>query len=144
MDFKKVLGTIPYLEPHRLEVTEQTHEYLAVKMPFGKQLTNHVGTLHASALFTVAETAAGIHATSVIPGNRAIPLLRGATVSYTRRASGDLTATARVKAGESERVLADFDANNRADADIEVDVVDTENEIVFKGTFDYAMRPGTL
>lgn len=144
MDFNKILGAIPYLEPHGLEVTEQTDEYIAVKMPFGKQLTNHVGMLHASALFTIAETAAGIHATSVIPGNRAIPLLRSATVRYTRRAGGDLTATARVKDGESGRVLADFDANDRADVDIEVDVVDDENETVFKGTFDYAMRPGTL
>ena len=144
MDFNKLLSAIPYLEPHGLEVTEQTDEYIAVKMPFGKRLTNHVGTLHASALFTVAETAAGIHATSVIPGNRAIPLLRGATVHYTRRAGGDLTATARVKGGESGRALADFDANDRADLDIEVDVVDDENETVFTGTFDYAMRPGTL
>lgn len=144
MQFAPMLAAIPYLQPHALEVTESADDHLTVKMPFGKQLTNHVGTMHASALFTIAETAAGLHATSVIPGNRAIPLLRGATVRYTRRASGDLTATARVKGGDSERVLADFDANDRADVDIEVDVVDDENETVFKGTFDYAMRPGSL
>lgn len=144
MDFAQMLAAIPYLEPHGLEVMEKTDDHIVVKMPFGKALTNHVGTLHASALFTVAETAAGLHATSVIPGNRAIPLLRGATVNYTRRAEGDLTATAIVKDGDSKRVLADFDANNRADVDIEVDVVDNENETVFKGTFDYAMRPGSL
>lgn len=144
MDFVPMLAAIPYLEPHGLEVTEQMDDHITVKMPFSKALTNHVGSLHASALFTVAETAAGLHAMSVIPGNRAIPLLRGATLNYTRRASGDLTATARVKGDESSRVLADFDAHDRADVDIEVDVVDAENETVFKGTFDYAMRPGKL
>lgn len=144
MDFNKMLAAIPYLEPHGLEVTEQTGDRTTVRMSSGGQRTNHVGTVHASALFTVAETAAGIHTTNIIPGNRAIPLLRSATVHYTRRARGDLTATARVKAGESERVLADFAANDRADADIEVDVIDAENETVFKGSFDYAMRPGSL
>lgn len=144
MDFNKVLPSIPYLQPHRLEVTEQTGEHIKVKMPFGKQLTNHVGTLHASALFTIAETAAGLHATDLIPGNRAIPLLRGATVKYTRRASGDLTATASVKDGSAAEVITAFDANDRADVDIEVDVTDAENETVFNGTFDYAMRPGKL
>ena len=144
MDFNKMLAAIPYLEPHGLEVTEQTGDHITVKMPFGRQLTNHVGTMHASALFTIAETAAGLHATNIIPENRAIPLLRGATVHYTRRASGDLTATACVKAGESERVLADFNVNDRADVDVGVDVVDEENATVFKGTFDYAMRPGSL
>lgn len=144
MDFNKILAAIPYLEPHRLRVTEQTQERIRVVMPFGKQLTNHVGTLHASALFTIAETAAGMHATDLIPGNRAIPLLRGAAIQYTRRASGDLTATASVKDGTASGVLAAFDADGRADVDIEVDVTDTENQTVFKGTFDYAMRPGKL
>ncbi len=144
MDFNKILPAIPYLQPHHLEVTEQTVEHIRVRMPFGKQLTNHVGTLHASALFTIAETAAGLHATDLIPGNRAIPLLRGATVNYTRRAGGDLTATARVKDGSASDVCAEFDVQDRADVVIEVDVTDGEDETVFKGLFDYAMRPGKL
>lgn len=144
MDLNSMLTAIPYLVPHGLDVSDETEDYLEVRMPYVKALTNHVGTLHASALFTIAETAAGLRAFRIVPGNKAIVLLRGAEVQYTRRAESDLTATARVKDGQADKACADFDAHNRADADIEVDVVDGDGETVFKGTFDYALRPGSL
>lgn len=144
MDVNSTLSAIPYLKPHGLRVTEQTDDRTNVIMPYRDQLTNHVGTLHASALFTIAETAAGLHATHVVPGNRAIPLLRGATIEYTRRAQSDLTATARMKDGAAADVCAEFEAQGRADAEVEVEVSDADAKAVFKGTFDYAMRPGSL
>lgn len=144
MDFNAMLAGIPYLVPHCLSVTEEGDGFVKVRMPFGKPLTNYLGMWHASAFFTVAETAAGLQAFRIVPGNRAIILLRKANVHYTKPAKGDLTATARVKDDQSKKTRADFDSEGRADSLVDVEVVDSEDQIVFRGTFDYALRPGSL
>lgn len=141
MDLKAIIAKIPYLVPHRLEVEVQSDGAVQARLPFRSELTNHVGTLHAAAIYTVAETCAGVAASRIVPGDRSIVLLRGAKIDYTRRAEGDLVATAHVLQGQSESALSDFDARGRADAQVEVHVIDPGQEQIFAGIFDYALRP---
>ena len=140
MDLRDVLGRIPYLRVHRLEVDDEDGA-VAVLMPAREDVENHVGILHAGAIFTAAETAAGAAAWRVVPGDRAFVLLRGATVRYTRRAEGDVIARATVDSAAAERARAAFDETGRADLPARVTVVDPAGETVFEGSFDYALRP---
>ncbi|MBW2552490.1 MAG: PaaI family thioesterase [Deltaproteobacteria bacterium] len=82
MNVADVLAPIPYLRVHQLAV-EPCEGAIKLRMPVHKEVTNHVGIVHAGALFTVAETAAGVAALDVIPGGQAIVLLRGATPKET-------------------------------------------------------------
>lgn len=141
MDLKALIAKIPYLVPHRLEVDVQSDGTVEARLPFRGELTNHVGTLHAAAIYTVAETYAGVAASQIVPGDRSVVLLRGAKINYTRRAEGDLVASARVIQGQTEAALSDFEARGRADAQVEVNVIDPGQEKVFAGIFDYALRP---
>ena len=140
MTIEAMLAKIPYLVPHALAVAESNGE-LRVRMPFGATVTNHVGIVHAGALFTTAETAAGVAAWRVVPGDRAFVLLRGATVRYTRRAEGEVMARASVEPQTAESARTAFEEAGRADAAVSVSIRDHAGDVVFEGKFDYALRP---
>jgi len=140
MTLADIVAGIPYLRGHGLSV-DQTDGGVLVCMPMGEDITNHVGTVHAGAMYTAAETAAGVAAFSIVPDQQAYVLLRGAEVRYTRRAEGDVSAVAHVAAGEAASALAAFEDGGRADAKVEVSATDPEGETVFEGTFAYALRP---
>lgn len=140
MELAAVLGRIPYLRHHHLEAGEGEGA-VTVRMPLAEAIKNHVGIVHAGALFTAAETAAGIAAWRVVPGDRAVVLLRGATVRYTRRAEGDVVARGSVDAAAARAARAAFEQTGRADVVARVTVADPAGETVFEGDFDYALRP---
>ena len=140
MDLAGVLDRIPYLRVHHLEVDEVEGE-VTVRMPLSEEITNHVGIVHAGALFTTAETAAGVAAWRVVPGDRAFVLLRGATVRYTRRAEGEVMARASVEPQTAESARTAFEEAGRADAAVSVSIRDHAGDVVFEGKFDYALRP---
>lgn len=140
MNVADVLARIPYLRTHELSVSD-VDGAVQVKMPLRTEVTNHVGIMHAGALFTAAETAAGVAAWHVVPNDEAYVLLRGATVRYTRRAEGEVSSTARVENAAAEAARTAFAATKRADAVVTVEATDPAGETVFKGTFDYALRP---
>ena len=143
MELDDVLARIPYLNVHDLSV-ETEGDRVLVRMPLHHALSNHVGILHAGALFTAAETAAGVAAYRVVPGDRAFVLLRSASVSYTRRAESGVLSTGSVEPAAADAARAAFDAEGRADVLARVRCVDAEGETVFEGTFDYAVRPRSV
>lgn len=140
MNLDAVLSRIPYLALHALDATPDG-DGVRVRLRFSREVQNHVGTLHAGALFTAAETAAGVAAWRVVPGDRAAVLLRGATVHYTRRAESDVVAVASVDTAAAASAREAFAAGGRADVAAVVRVTDVGGETVFEATFDYALRP---
>lgn len=139
MNLDDVLARIPYLALHPFDVVEV--DGARIRLRCCRAVKNHVGTLHAGALFTTAETAAGIAAWRVVPDDRAAVLLRGATVRYTRRAESDVVAIARVEPARAATAREAFDAAGRADVVVAIHMTDARGEPVFDATFDYALRP---
>lgn len=137
-----MLQRIPYLEPTPVDVLDQRGGAVRMRLPFGRPVTNIVGTVHAGALFTLAETAAGVAAFGVIPGAQPMVLLRHADVRYTRRADSDITAMATVAEGAPADIAARFADDGRADVTIAVTIADASGTGVFEGTYDYALRRG--
>jgi uncharacterized protein (TIGR00369 family) len=90
---------------------------------------NHIGTLHAGALFSLAESASGLAVTAAIADKLAgiTPLAARAEITYRSVARGDVTATARIDADLAE-VLAALDADGRVRFPVVVDLVDESGE----------------
>ena len=141
MSLQAILDAIPYVAHHRARVLEAEAGTVRVCVPMTPQVQNYVGTMHAGALFTAAETAAGAAAFAVVPGGKAVGLLRQATVHYTRRAQGDVTATASIENDSATAARERFRENGKADIPIAVVLTDSDENTVFRGTFDYALRP---
>ncbi len=140
MNIQETIAAIPYLPIHEVSVDIGQNGEVVARMPFRREITNYVGTVHAGALFTLAETAAGVAAFGIVPDNRAFVMLRGATVGYTRRAEYDLIATANVATAVADGTRRQFEADGKADADVTVSIADAQGEQVFLATFDYALR----
>lgn len=141
MDLAAMLARIPFLGPLGVEAEIGEDRAARARMPFSNAVANYVGIVHAGALFTLAETAAGVAAHALVADLEGFVLLRGAIVRYTRRAEGDTTATARVDPAAAAVTRATFQKDRRADVAVDVAVAASTGETVFEGTFDYALRP---
>jgi acyl-coenzyme A thioesterase PaaI-like protein len=92
-----------------------------VQVPFSREITNHLGTVHAIAMCNAAELAAGTMTDVSIPaGARWIP--KGMTVEYLAKAKSDVTAVA-----DGEAV----DWQTEGDKIVPVDIHDAEGKKVF-------------
>lgn len=140
MSLKELFDAIPYVLHHQVEILAVDEGEVRLRMPFREELKNYVGTVHAGALYTAAETAAGAAAFGLFPDGGAIALLRGARVRYTRRAEGDVEVTARVGKNQAQDTLKTFEETGKGDLAVEVQLTDPQGEVVFEGDFDYAFR----
>ncbi|MDD0968815.1 MULTISPECIES: hotdog fold domain-containing protein [Pseudomonas] len=111
----------PYFSTINPLVTELRPGSAQVQVPFRREITNHLGTVHAIALCNAAELAAGMMTDVSIPaGARWIP--KGMTVEYLAKAKTDVTAVA---SGEA------LDWQTEGDKIVPVDVHDAEGKKVF-------------
>ncbi|MFJ2683642.1 MULTISPECIES: hotdog fold domain-containing protein [unclassified Pseudomonas] len=111
----------PYFSTINPLISELRPGYSSVQVPFSREITNHLGTVHAIAMCNAAELAAGTMTDVSIPtGARWIP--KGMTVEYLAKAKTDVTAVAN---GEA------VDWLTGGDKIVPVDVHDAEGKKVF-------------
>jgi acyl-coenzyme A thioesterase PaaI-like protein len=122
----------PYFASIRPTVTELRPNHASVRIRNRRRVRNHLGTVHAIALCNGLEMAMGALAEVTIPADkRWIP--KGMQVSYTDKATGDITCTA-------ETDQAQWDT---ADGDLPVRVrgVRDDGTVVIEGVIDLWVTP---
>jgi uncharacterized protein (TIGR00369 family) len=132
---------VPFIGHLNLEITEIGVGEATVVLPERPELTNHVGSQHAGALFGVAETASGaafVGAFAVRMGD-VTPLARSAEISYVKVARGAVEAKARLTMPADE-ALATLDKDGRVDFSVEVEMTDGEGDTVATATVDWNVR----
>lgn len=102
---------------------------------------NHIGTLHAGALFSLAESASGLAVTAAIADKLAgvTPLAAKAEITYRRVARGDVTAAARID-GDVAEVLATLDAEGKVRFPVVVDLTDESGEVAAVVRVEWHLR----
>ncbi len=143
MNLRKILSSIPYIVHHDVEVVEMGENEVRVRMPFSKEVQNYVGSMHAGALFTAAETAAGAVAFMVVPDGQTFAILRGADIRYTRRADSDVLAVACITTEDASTARSTVKDTGRGEVNVSLTLTDKAGEVVVKGNFDYALRART-
>ncbi len=110
----------------------------AVSMPVDPKLNNHLGTQHAGALFTLAETASGAAMAGgfaeLISGLR--PVAKEARISYQRVAVGATRAVGRVP-GELAALKAELKAQGKVAFPVEVDIFDAAGTLAAQVQVDW-------
>ena len=118
---KMVCQMAPYFSTIEPQLTDLRPGRAEAKVPFRKEITNHLGTVHAIAMCNAAELVGGtLTDVSVPAGARWIP--KGMTVAYLAKAKTDLTAVA-----DGSGV----DWSTAGDKVVPVEVFDTEGKKVF-------------
>ncbi len=106
------------------------------------ETSNHIGTQHAGAMFTLGEAASGAAMAGalapVILTSR--PVAATAQVSYQKIAKGTLTATAKVDRAGSE-LMEELRSNGKVAFDVHVDITDANADTVAQMTVNWYVSP---
>jgi uncharacterized protein (TIGR00369 family) len=81
-----------------------SEERALLHIPNHKRVQNHIGSVHATAMALLAETASGAVLGMNVPEDR-VPLLKSMHMDYQKRAQGDLRAEATLDAATRARIL---------------------------------------
>jgi acyl-coenzyme A thioesterase PaaI-like protein len=122
----------PYFSSINPLISELRPNAATVRVPFRKEITNHLGTVHAIAMCNAAELAGGMMTDVSIPsGARWIP--KGMTVEYLAKAKTDVTAVASAEG---------VDWQSDGDKVVNVDIHDCEGKKVFTARITMNVKLG--
>jgi acyl-coenzyme A thioesterase PaaI-like protein len=132
---------VPFAGHLGLEITRIVPGEAAVLLPERSELTNHVGSQHAGALFTVAETASGAAFVGAFADRlgEVTPLARSAEISYEKIAKGPIEATARLAVPAAD-ALATLDAEGKVEFPCEIELADSSGTCVARATVHWHVR----
>jgi uncharacterized protein (TIGR00369 family) len=132
---------VPFAAFLGLDIARIADGEAVVILPERAELTNHVGSQHAGALFTVAEAASGAAFLGAFADRLSdvTPLARSAEIAYEKIAKGPIEATARLGVVREE-ALAILDAEGKVVFPCEVELTDTAGVRVATATVQWHVR----
>jgi uncharacterized protein (TIGR00369 family) len=138
---KGMSQAVPFVGHLNLEITEISEGEATVVMPERPELLNHVGSQHAGALFTAAETASGAAFVGAFAERMGelTPLARSAEISYEKVAEGPVTARAKlgIAAAKAHETL---DADGKVEFPCEVELTDGAGAVVAAANVRWHVR----
>ena len=102
-----------------------------------EELQNHIKTIHASAQFTLAETASGecLMKEFLQYKGKVIPLLRSSTVKYKSLATSTLRAKASLTKEAKEKFLKQFKRRGEGIVSVDVVLLNENSLVTMEGKF---------
>src|SRR6476661_3941672 len=132
---------VPFAGHLGLEITSVGEGEATVRLPARDELKNHVGSQHAGALFTVAETASGAAFVGAFAERMGdvTPLARNAEISYEKIAKGPIEAKATLGVPADE-ALATLDAEGKVVFPCQIEPTDADGQRVATATVQWHVR----
>jgi acyl-coenzyme A thioesterase PaaI-like protein len=132
---------VPFAGYLEIEIASIGEGEAVARLPERPELTNHVGSQHAGALFTAAEAASGAAFLGAFVERLAevTPLARSAEISYERIARGPIDARAKLGVPAAE-ALATLDADGKVVFPCEIELADASGERVATATVQWHVR----
>jgi uncharacterized protein (TIGR00369 family) len=128
---KGMTQAVPFAGHLNVEIVEISAGEATVVLPERPELLNHVGSQHAGALFTAAETASGAAFVGAFAERMGdvTPLARSAEISYEKIARGAITARAHLGV-PAEQALETLDAEGKVEFPCEIELTDADGNLV--------------
>jgi uncharacterized protein (TIGR00369 family) len=132
---------VPFAGHLSLEIASIAEGEAVVVLPERHELTNHVGSQHAGALFTAAETASGAAFVGAFAERLGdvTPLARSAEISYEKIAKGPIEARAKLAVPAAE-ALSTLDAEGKVVFPCEIELTDASDQRVATATVQWHVR----
>ncbi|MES2315971.1 MAG: PaaI family thioesterase [Pseudomonadota bacterium] len=135
---QQMMETLPFVQLLGIKIDEIGAGTSRVSMPFESKLANHLGTPHAGALFTLAETASGAAMAGgfadLIMGLR--PVAKESRIQYQKVAKGATRAEGRVP-GDIAALKATLKADGKVAFPVEVDIFDEAGTLAAQVQVDW-------
>jgi uncharacterized protein (TIGR00369 family) len=138
---KGMTMAIPFAGHLGVTVTSMAEGEAVAFLPEREELKNHVGSQHAGALFSVAETASGAAFVAAFAERmgEVTPLARNAEIAYEKIARGPIEASAKLGMPKEE-ALATLDRDGKVEFPCEVVLTDAEGAQVASATVGWHVR----
>ena len=127
---------IPFVARTGLRCLDLRPGYVKLEMPFeGNE--NHVGTMYAGALFTLAEIPGGALCYSTFDPDKYYPVAKEITIRYRRPVKTTATIEVRMTPEEIRRIQEEVDREGKAEFVIESEITDATGEVaaLVRGTY---------
>jgi len=110
-----------------------------LSLEFSNNLKNHIDTMHASAIFALAETQSGLYLQELYPQyeNSVIPLLRSSSFKFKNATTKNITAIAWIDESTKSKFIKNLNTKGRAIVKVFVEINDSDKMIVAIGEFDW-------
>ena len=106
-------------------------------LPDDPRYANHLGTVHAGALFSLAEAGSGQFLLSSVDldPNAVVAVLRSGEIKYKRPGRGRIWSRCKCAPGELEALQQSLASRGRATVAVQVELVDAEDNVVVLSEF---------
>jgi acyl-coenzyme A thioesterase PaaI-like protein len=138
---KGMSQAVPFVGHLNLEIVSIDEGEAVVVLLERPELKNHVGSQHAGALFTAAETASGAAFVGAFAERMGdvTPLAKAAEIFYEKIAIGAITASARLGI-PADDALATLDDTGKVEFPCEIELTDAEGTRVATATVRWHVR----
>jgi thioesterase domain-containing protein len=136
---ERLTSLIPVLGTLGVRVVEIVPGRVVTEVPMaGNQ--NHIGTMYAGVLFSVAEVLGGVIATASFDSTRFYPLVKGVDIRYLKPARTAVRAEASMDDETIRRITDETEHLGKSDYVLEVAVTDEQGTTVARTRGDYQLR----
>jgi len=130
---------IPFVQRTGLVVEALAPGHVCLRMPLeGNQ--NHIGSMYAGALFTLAEIPGGALFLTSFDVERFYPVVKELRLRFSRPAVGDIRVEARLNEEEIERLQREATLKGKAEYELRLQLVDALGQRVAESEGLYQLR----
>ena len=101
---------------------------------------NHVGTVYAGSLFSLADFAGGVLFFSAFDLRKYYPLLKEVTITFKRPATTDITVETSMTPEQAERIKKITDETGKADWALDMELKDEQGNVCCIAHANFQMR----
>lgn len=128
-------GTVHFVRTAGLHFEALTEDRAVVVVRNRRRVQNHIGTVHASAMGLLGETATGAVVGMNVPDDR-VPVLKGMRMDYLKRAQGAL----RAEASLTPEMQVHIRTEERGELSVPVRITDESGESPLDCEYVWAWR----
>jgi acyl-coenzyme A thioesterase PaaI-like protein len=135
-------SVVPFAKLAGVRVTELSADHAVAELPDSQDLKNHVGTVHAAAMYLAADVACAVAFIGAAPAALAQvewTVVRGSLSTFLKPALGRIRAVGTVSERDM-RAIARRGAAGRFDVDGRALLYDDNDVLVARFSFDYACQ----
>jgi acyl-coenzyme A thioesterase PaaI-like protein len=120
-------------------IEHSQREGFVLSLPSGDRYSNHLGTVHASALMALAEATSGEVLLKAIGhiADTIIPVVRRFECKFRKPANGSIAARAAISDSTRDQLLTDITTKRRGSIEITVDIHDQDDRHCLSATIEW-------
>ncbi len=131
---------IPFLMGFGLNLENLEKNRAKLSLKYNEKNLNHIGTLHAGALFTFGETCGGVVVGSSVDLSRYVLVTKDATIKYIKPAITNISCEVIIPQEESERAIKEIEEKGRTDFSVSLRIVNDTGETVAEMDINYVLK----